>query len=62
MRWSIGQRKCLTPTTRFVASPAKRAGITALVLFALKRSIGIRVDEESEREGLDIRTHGESVA
>ena len=38
------------------------AGVTALILTALKRSIGIRVDEESEREGLDIRAHGESVA
>ena len=38
------------------------AGVTAFILFALKRTIGIRVDEESEREGLDIRAHGESVA
>ena len=37
-------------------------GVTALILAALKHSIGIRVDEESEREGLDIRAHGVSVA
>jgi Amt family ammonium transporter len=36
--------------------------VSAVALYALKVTIGLRVDEESEREGLDIRAHGESVA
>ena len=36
--------------------------VSFAVLLVLKRTVGLRVDEESEREGLDIRAHGESVA
>lgn len=35
--------------------------VSAIILIALKYTIGIRVEEEEEREGLDIRLHGESV-
>jgi ammonia channel protein AmtB len=31
-------------------------------VLVLKATMGIRISEESEREGLDIRAHGESVA
>ncbi len=36
-------------------------GVSAIILYILKATIGIRVEEEEEREGLDIRLHGESV-
>jgi len=45
-----------------VITIAWSGAISAAILFGLKRTIGLRVDEESEREGLDIRSHGESVA
>ena len=32
-----------------------------IILFIVKAAIGLRVDEEDEREGLDIRLHGESI-
>jgi Amt family ammonium transporter len=34
--------------------------VTALILFALKFTIGLRVDDEEEHEGLDASQHGES--
>ena len=38
------------------------SGVVALVAFTLiKATIGLRVPEESEREGLDIASHGESA-
>jgi Amt family ammonium transporter len=37
------------------------AVVTALILFVLKVTIGIRVSEDVEREGLDINLHGEVV-
>ena len=52
----------LTQLYGIAVTVAWSGGVTALVLFGLKATIGIRVDEESEREGLDIRAHGESVA
>ncbi len=36
-------------------------GVSAIILYILKATIGIRVEEDEEREGLDIRLHGESV-
>jgi len=36
--------------------------VTFVILKAIDLTIGLRVTEESEREGLDIRAHGESVA
>ena len=36
--------------------------VTFVILKAIDWTIGLRVTEESEREGLDIRAHGESVA
>ncbi len=38
------------------------AVVSWLLLKAIDRLIGLRLDEESEREGQDIRLHGESVA
>ena len=35
---------------------------TLAILLLLKRLIGLRVSEDEEREGLDIRLHGESIA
>jgi len=32
-----------------------------VILPAIEWTIGLRVTEQSEREGLDIRAHGESV-
>ena len=32
-----------------------------IVLFVLKKTIGLRVSEEMEKEGLDITEHGEKV-
>ena len=38
------------------------SGVVALVAFTLiKATIGLRVPEEAEREGLDIASHGESA-
>jgi Amt family ammonium transporter len=41
---------------------AYTAVVTAILIKLIDLVLGIRVDEESEREGLDIRLHGESVA
>ncbi len=38
------------------------AVMSAVILLIVKAVIGLRVSEEDEREGLDIRLHGESVA
>jgi Amt family ammonium transporter len=35
---------------------------TLVILLLVKRIVGLRVSEEEEREGLDIRLHGESIA
>jgi Amt family ammonium transporter len=37
------------------------AFMTFLILTALKYTIGIRVDEHTERSGLDLALHGEKV-
>jgi Amt family ammonium transporter len=37
------------------------AVVTFLILLVLKYTIGIRVSEDVEREGLDINLHGEMV-
>jgi Amt family ammonium transporter len=34
-------------------------GVSAILLFVLSKTIGLRPSEEAEREGLDIREHGE---
>ena len=34
---------------------------TLIILFVIKMVIGLRVSDESEREGLDISLHGEVV-
>ncbi len=41
---------------------AYTGAVTFVILKAIDLTIGLRVTEESEREGLDIRAHGESVA
>ena len=41
---------------------AYTAAASAIILFIIKATIGLRVSEEDEREGLDISLHGESVA
>ena len=35
--------------------------MTAVLLFAIKSTIGLRVSDEEERDSLDLRLHGESV-
>jgi len=40
---------------------AYAAAVTALLLFVLSKTIGLRVDEPSEREGLDTTQHGEEA-
>jgi Amt family ammonium transporter len=35
--------------------------MTLIILMVLKVTIGLRVSEEEEREGLDIVLHGEQV-
>ena len=35
---------------------------TFVLLKIIDMAVGLRVDEEDEREGLDIRLHGESVS
>ena len=38
------------------------SGVVALAAFLIvKYTVGLRVSEESEREGLDITSHGESA-
>ena len=44
------------------ATIAWSAIATLAILYAIKAVIGLRVSEEEEREGLDIRLHGESIA
>jgi Amt family ammonium transporter len=34
-------------------------GVSAILFFALDKTLGLRVSAEKEREGLDITTHGE---
>lgn len=34
---------------------------TTIILFIVKAIVGVRVDEEAERDGLDIALHGESI-
>ena len=41
---------------------AYSAAATLAILLVVKAVIGLRVSEDEEREGLDIRLHGESVA
>jgi Amt family ammonium transporter len=45
-----------------VATIVWSAVATAVILLVIKAVIGLRVSEEEEREGLDIRLHGESIA
>ncbi len=37
------------------------AVVTTIILFIVKAIVGVRVDEEAERDGLDIALHGESI-
>ena len=34
---------------------------TLVILFAVDKTIGLRVDEDAEAEGLDLHQHGETV-
>ena len=43
------------------AAAAYAATVTALILFALRKTLGLRVDEQEEREGLDTTQHGEQA-
>jgi ammonia channel protein AmtB len=36
--------------------------MTVVILLAIKVVVGLRVDEKSERMGLDISQHGEMIA
>lgn len=44
------------------ATAAYSALMTLLVLLAIDRLVGLRVDESTEADGLDIVEHGEAVA
>ena len=44
-----------------VATILWSGGATAVLLFVIDKIIGIRVDEESESEGLDLSQHGEMM-
>jgi Amt family ammonium transporter len=35
--------------------------VSAAILFVIDKTLGLRVTEEQEREGLDISLHGESI-
>ena len=52
----------LTQLYGVVVTIAYTGVVTFVILKAIDLTIGLRVTEESEREGLDIRAHGESVA
>ncbi|QJE74086.1 ammonium transporter [Aerophototrophica crusticola] len=51
----------LTQVWGIVATIAWSAIATAVILYLIKFTIGLRVEEEAERDGLDIALHGESV-
>ena len=51
----------LTQALGVVAVLAYSAVVTALILWACHRLIGLRVDEESERVGLDLAVHRERL-
>ena len=51
----------LTQLYGLAVTAAWSAAVSAAILIALKRTIGLRVSEPGEREGLDIHAHGESV-
>lgn len=51
----------LTQVWGIVATIAWSAIATAAILYLIKFTIGLRVEEEAERDGLDIALHGESV-
>ena len=48
--------------TGVAATAAYSALMTLLVLLAIDRLVGLRVDESTEADGLDIVEHGEAVA
>ena len=55
-------RQVLTQLYSVAVTMAYTALATFVILKAIDPTSGFRVTEESEREGLDIRAHGESVA
>ena len=55
-------RQVLTQLYSVAVTMAYTALATFVILKAIDPTSGLRVTEESEREGLDIRAHGESVA
>jgi Amt family ammonium transporter len=57
---SVGDQVVIQATA-VGATIAYSAVMTAIILLVLKFTIGIRVSEEAEDEGLDIALHGESV-
>ena len=44
-----------------VATIVWSAIATAVIIFVLDKTIGVRVDEDAEAEGLDLSQHGERV-
>lgn len=44
-----------------LAAAAYAAVVSAIILFALRATLGLRVDEPNEREGLDTTQHGEEA-
>jgi Amt family ammonium transporter len=57
---SVGDQVVIQATA-VGATIAYSAVMTAIILLVLKFTIGIRVSEEAEDEGLDVALHGESV-
>ena len=56
---NVGQffNQCIGVATVFVYD----AVVSLIILFVIKMVVGLRVSEETEREGLDLALHGEVV-
>ena len=55
-----GNAAAMGPQFAGVAATALYAGImTFIIIKVLEKTMGLRVEEEEEREGLDVNQHGE---
>jgi len=53
---------CSTRRTKAVLTTVVWSGVVSFIAyFIVDKTIGLRVSEEDEREGLDITSHGESA-
>ena len=53
------QESCVLMCTGILATTALAIVGTLLLLLVLRATIGLRVDPDGEREGLDLNQHGE---